>query len=163
MRTVDRSCSEPAIASTAAGLADQTRISRRILAPPVLGSQIAPRYQLDVWTYGTEISEKGPGMRNWIPTGGRLAIVMVAFATIVASCTGDAATTTTTSPGDDAPTTTQGTEETTPTTEGEPEPPTTASTLRMSISQDESTLTPFTHVSSPPFLDLVWDLSLIHI
>lgn len=100
-------------------------------------------------------------MRNWIPTGGRLAIVMVAFATIVASCTGDAATTTTTSPGDDAPTTTQGTEETTPTTEGEPEPPTTASTLRMSISQDESTLTPFTHVSSPPFLDLVWDSLLI--
>ena len=33
--------------------------------------------------------------------------------------------------------------------------------VRVAIAQDESTLTPFTHVSAPPFLDLVWDSLLI--
>ena len=51
-------------------------------------------------------------------------------------------------------------EEVTTTAAAAAQPPP-GSVVRVAIAQDESTLTPFTHVSSPPFLDLVWDSLLI--
>ena len=94
---------------------------------------------------------------NFARKNSRWLIVLAVMAMFAASCSSDTADTTTTT-AVPAPTTTGAPGATTTTTVApEPDP----ITVVMSISVDESTLTPFTHVSSPSFLTLVWDRLMI--
>lgn len=80
--------------------------------------------------------------------------LVLALALVISACTTSGTDETSTTTAGNETTTTEGGEATTTTEGGGDAEPV---TIVMSITQDESTLTPFTHVSSPTFLPLVWD------